>query len=137
MNVGNWRRHEDQHMEYLKVEWVHSNDQYPTLLYSELDEDRMEVRKVERYQDGRVGFADHKQNSGDTQLGIEPLPSLEEIAADRIGVRLSFYTLRSRRTLPYYDRTLAADRFSGRRLPDRLPRGHQRVGREQRPAPSP
>jgi len=69
-------------MEYLKVEWLHSNDQYPILLFSELDEDRMEIRKVEQYRDGKVGFADHEGATCNTQLGIEPLPFIEDIAAD-------------------------------------------------------
>ena len=55
-------------MEYLKVEWLHSNDQYPILLFSELDEDRMEIRKVEQYRDGKFCFADHERATGDTQL---------------------------------------------------------------------
>ncbi|MFA8019592.1 DUF6881 domain-containing protein [Bremerella cremea] len=66
----------------MKVEWLHSNDQYPILLFSELDEDRMEIRKVEQYRDGNVGFADHERATGDTQLSIEPLPSIEHISSD-------------------------------------------------------
>ncbi|MAX37681.1 MAG: hypothetical protein CME33_14075 [Gimesia sp.] len=69
-------------MEYLKVEWLHSNKLYPILLYSELDEDRMEIRKVEQYRDGKFCFADHERATGDTQLSIEPLPSIENIASD-------------------------------------------------------
>ena len=46
-------------MKYLFVRWKHPNPEDPTLLYSELNEDRWEVRKVEVYADGRLGYADN------------------------------------------------------------------------------
>ena len=69
-------------MTYIKVKWLHSSTDYPVLLYSELDADRWETRKVEVYADGRVDFADQQEQSGKTELGIVPVPPLEEIAAD-------------------------------------------------------
>lgn len=69
-------------MKYVKVKWRHSLDDTPVLLYSELNSGLWEVRKVEVYADGRIDFADREERSGSTKLGIEPLPSLEEIAAD-------------------------------------------------------
>jgi hypothetical protein len=67
---------------YIKVKWLHSSPDSPTLLYSELDSDLWEVRKVEAYADGRMDFADQQERSGSTKLGIEPLPPVEQIAAD-------------------------------------------------------
>lgn len=69
-------------MRYLLVRWNHSSDSYPVLLYSELDEERNEVRKVEVYRDGRKGYASREGASGGTRLGQEPLPPLAEIAAE-------------------------------------------------------
>ena len=69
-------------MRYIKVKWRHASDSEPVLLYSELDDNRFEVRKVEVYADGRCGYADGVSNSGDTRLGEVPVPPLDEIAAD-------------------------------------------------------
>ncbi|ANY84031.1 hypothetical protein BB934_37860 (plasmid) [Microvirga ossetica] len=69
-------------MKYIKVRWLHTSPDSPVLLYSELNDELWEVRKVEVYADGRVDFADREEQSGSTRLGIEPLPTLEEIAAD-------------------------------------------------------
>lgn len=44
-------------MEHLKVRWIHTHVDEPVLLMSELNSDRYEVRKVEVYADGRMGFA--------------------------------------------------------------------------------
>jgi hypothetical protein len=69
-------------MQYLKVKWIHSHPTYPVWLYSELDKDRFEVRKVELFPNGTVGFADSTESIGTTMLSIEPLPTTEEIATE-------------------------------------------------------
>jgi hypothetical protein len=69
-------------MQYIMVRWLHENAQYPILLYSELDEDRYETRKVDIFIDGRTGMADADFEYCDTALGELPTPELEEIAAD-------------------------------------------------------
>jgi hypothetical protein len=43
----------------------------PVVLYSELDDNRFEVRKVEVFRDGRLGYADAVRSSGGTGLGLE------------------------------------------------------------------
>lgn len=68
-------------MKHIKVKWLHSSVDTPVLLYSELNREFWEVRKVEVYADGRMDFADREERSGSTKLGIEPLPPLEQIAA--------------------------------------------------------
>ena len=70
-------------MRYIKVKWLHTLPDAPVLLYSELNGELWEVRKVEVYADGRMDFAGHEEQPGSTRLGIEPLPNLKEIAADR------------------------------------------------------
>lgn len=69
-------------MNYLKVQWKHASPNDPILLYSELDDARWEVRKVEVFPDGRMGYAGSNSAFGGTRLGKVPVPSLAEIAAD-------------------------------------------------------
>lgn len=66
---------------YLRVRWLHTHAEDPTLLYSELDEARWEVRKVEIYADGRVTYATGNGRSGTTRLGDAAVPPLAELAA--------------------------------------------------------
>lgn len=54
----------------------------PTRLVSELDERRMETRKLEFFEDGRVGYATTDHNAHGTELGLPPVPPLAEINAD-------------------------------------------------------
>lgn len=67
-------------MEYLAVKWNISDSDAPVHLYSELDSQRMETRKVEIYRNGRAGWADRQRQHGDTELGREPVPSLAELS---------------------------------------------------------
>lgn len=69
-------------MRYIRVEWRHLSAEYPVVLYSELDAERYEVRKVEVFADGRYGYASAAETAGDTRLGVEPVALLEQIAAD-------------------------------------------------------
>jgi hypothetical protein len=67
---------------YIKVTWNHSSPDSPILLYSELDDERWETRKVEIFRTGPPGYADRTTSTGDTGLGLEPVPPLAEIAED-------------------------------------------------------
>ena len=69
-------------MTYIKVKWFHASPDDPVLLYSELDSERWEKRKVEVFRDGHCGYASANQATDSTRLGEEPIPSLAEIAAD-------------------------------------------------------
>ncbi len=69
-------------MKYIKVQWIHTYPDEPEWLYSELDGDLWEIRKVEVFPDGSKGFADSSTTAGSTKLSIEPLPPIEEIASD-------------------------------------------------------
>jgi hypothetical protein len=68
-------------LRYQKVKWHHEFAEEPVVLYSEIDGDGMEARKVEEYRDGRLDLADATTQTGSTGLGEVPLPSLEEINA--------------------------------------------------------
>lgn len=69
-------------MKYLKVRWIHQRTSDPVLLLSELDSDRYEVRKIEIFSDGRMGFAGMDRSSDETVLGEKPIPAASEIAGD-------------------------------------------------------
>lgn len=69
-------------MKYILVKWKHLFRDEPELLYSELDEQRWEQRKVEVFPDGHMDYAEEKKSSGSTRLGLTPIPELWEIAAD-------------------------------------------------------
>lgn len=69
-------------MKWLKVIWHHAFPNEPLELYSEIDDDRWEVRKVEVFANSLYGFADKTRSTGETRLSETKLPSLEEIAID-------------------------------------------------------
>jgi hypothetical protein len=69
-------------MKYVKVKWIHSHPDEPVWLYSELNDDLWETRKVEVFPDGTQGYANQSEEVGTTKLAIEPFPSLDEIASD-------------------------------------------------------
>jgi hypothetical protein len=69
-------------MTYLKVRWIHKSPDDPVLLYSELDDKRREIRKVEIVPDHSIGFASANSKAKDTRLGEVPVPTIEEIAAN-------------------------------------------------------
>ena len=69
-------------MRYIKVKWRHSFPDDPIVLYSEIDEAGWEVRKVEVFRDGQMGFAGGGRRSERTMLGEATVPSIMEIAAD-------------------------------------------------------
>lgn len=66
---------------YLRVVWHHDFEDEPILLLSEVVDGR-EVRKVERFRDGRVQFAGPDGASGDTMLSETLMPLPHEIAQD-------------------------------------------------------
>jgi len=72
-----------EEMRYLKVRWIHDYLDEPLLIYSEIDADGFEVRKVEVLRDGRMHFADEGYSEGGCELSTEPLPSNEEISSDK------------------------------------------------------
>jgi hypothetical protein len=69
-------------MEYLKVRWLHESQDDPLILMSELDVHRYEIRKVEIFADGRIGYASESQCSQGTSLGELPIPRVDEIMKD-------------------------------------------------------
>lgn len=68
-------------MRYLRVQWHHEHDDEPVEFLSEIDDDAFEVRKIEVFRDGTMGFADADDSCHGTRLGEHPIPPLEEIAS--------------------------------------------------------
>lgn len=76
-------------MRYLEVRWDHSLPDEPVLIYSEIDDDGWEVRKVEQYASGRRDLAGPDILTGSTVLSETQLPRLAEInAQSEFGGRL-------------------------------------------------
>ena len=69
-------------MSYIKVTWDHRLPDEPVILYSELDHERLETRKVEIFADGSYGYASATESGGGTRLGEAPIPPLMTIARD-------------------------------------------------------
>ena len=69
-------------MYYIKVLWNHGATDEPVWLYSEINDDCWETRKVEVFADGSMGFADITEVKGGSMLSIEPFPKTAEIAED-------------------------------------------------------
>jgi hypothetical protein len=67
---------------YIMVDHVHGHDDLPVRICSELDENRYEVRKVEVFRDGSIGYAYDDIEAGPAGLGKLPVPPLEKIAQD-------------------------------------------------------
>jgi hypothetical protein len=65
---------------YLRVRWLHEFSDEPVELWSELDGERFETRKLEIFRDVAGGYASAGEAVGGTQLGKVPLPPLSEIA---------------------------------------------------------
>lgn len=69
-------------MNHLMIRWLHDFDDEPVLIYSEIDAEGYEIRKVEQYENGRLDVADAVTQTGSTVLAESPLPSLEAINAE-------------------------------------------------------
>jgi hypothetical protein len=67
-------------MSFLVVQWHHTNPEDPIWLYSELNDERREIRKVEVFADGLHDWAEGERSTGAAQLSTQPVPPFEEIA---------------------------------------------------------
>jgi hypothetical protein len=69
-------------MRYLRVRWRQDSAGEPVILYSEVDDEGWEVRKVDVYANGRRDLAGEGIETGSTFLAGDRTPSLEEINGD-------------------------------------------------------
>jgi hypothetical protein len=70
-------------MRYLKVVWHHDSPDDPVTIWSEIGEDGYESRKVEKFADGRLGYADADRAKEGSELGEFPIPAPDVIAQQR------------------------------------------------------
>lgn len=70
-------------MKYIKVIWKHEFTDEPVELYSELDDWNNEIRKVEVYRNGEVGYATLDLSYSNTFLSKYELPDIIEINQDK------------------------------------------------------
>lgn len=66
-------------MRYIDVQWKHEFKDEPVRLVSEIGTDNFETRKLEFFPGGSIGFAFEATESPNTRLGIDVVPSLDEI----------------------------------------------------------
>ena len=59
-------------MLYYKTIWNHTNDCDPIIMYSEIDEERYETKRLDIFPDGHVAYFD---NRTPLELGEAPYPS--------------------------------------------------------------
>jgi len=69
-------------MKYIHCLWIHTYTDEPVVLVSEVDDRWFEVRKVEMWRSGKLGWADESSSFGETELSVSSLDSLEEINSD-------------------------------------------------------
>ena len=67
---------------YIKVHWKHNFLDEPILLFSEIDDKRNEIRKVEVFRDELMGYAEGKISKNGTFLSECELPELSVINED-------------------------------------------------------
>ncbi|RBQ16242.1 hypothetical protein DP939_31415 [Spongiactinospora rosea] len=68
-------------MRYLRVEWHHDFPEEPVKLYSEIDDEGYELRKVQVFRDERLERADAETETAATGLSEVPIGPVEEIDA--------------------------------------------------------
>jgi hypothetical protein len=66
---------------FVRLQWKHTDPEEAVTLFSELDEERREVRRVEVFADGRIGYANERGSFGRTHLAERPISTLDELAA--------------------------------------------------------
>ncbi len=65
-------------MKYLRVDSTNQRADQPVVLYSELDDSRLELRKVEIFHNGDAGWASSEKAIGATKLAS--MPELHAVA---------------------------------------------------------
>ena len=67
-------------MKYIRLKWNHTNPDEPVWIFSELDRDDKEVRKIECFRNGFCDVATAAGSSGTAALMTLPLPDLSALA---------------------------------------------------------
>jgi len=67
-------------MKYVRLKWNHENPDEPVWIFSELDGEGKEVRKIECFRNGFCDVATALGSSGTATLMTLPLPDLDDLA---------------------------------------------------------
>jgi hypothetical protein len=67
-------------MKYIRLKWNHTNPDEPVWIFSELDANGREVRKIECFRNGFCDVATATGSSGTAALMTMPLPDLSVLA---------------------------------------------------------
>jgi hypothetical protein len=67
-------------MKYIRLKWNHSNPDEPVWIFSEVDPDGREVRKIECFRNGFCDVANAASSSGEAKLMTVPLPDFSALA---------------------------------------------------------
>jgi len=67
---------------YHKIITHHDRPNEAVVMWSEVDIEGLELRKIEKFQDGRFGFADQNRAIGGCQLSTDPTHRLATINTD-------------------------------------------------------
>lgn len=67
----------------MKILWFHDSSDDPFMIYSELDVNRYEVRKIEFFKSGNCLYATQDKETEFCFLGELPIPEIEEINHDK------------------------------------------------------
>lgn len=66
-------------MKYIQCKVISKSNTLPILIFSEIDDDRNETRKIEIYKDKSIGYAYENVEYGPTGLSELALPEIDEI----------------------------------------------------------
>lgn len=69
-------------MKYMRTELRETEKGLPRLIFSEIEDNGIELRKIEIYDDGMIGYAFDKIEVGKTALADQIIPTVEEINKD-------------------------------------------------------
>jgi hypothetical protein len=69
-------------MKYIRLKWNHTNPDEPVYIFSEVEDDGKEVRKIECFRNGFCDIADADRRSGAAALTTLPLPDLKVLTRD-------------------------------------------------------
>ncbi|GGG68032.1 DUF6881 domain-containing protein [Paenibacillus radicis (ex Gao et al. 2016)] len=78
-------------MRYICWEIISYEERVPQTIYSEIDDFGYEVRKIEKYFDGTVGYASHDREEGKTLLADQMIPTVDELNMEN-GIRARHLT---------------------------------------------
>lgn len=70
-------------MRYICIEFETYEDRVPQTIYSEIDDLGYEVRKIEIYFDGTVGYASYEREVGKTLLADQMIPTVDDINIEK------------------------------------------------------